>query len=116
MARINRRENVEPTKPTLSVGSDDYAKYSSEPERPPSSREDRVGVLDPTGVPEPDLPAHRRRAKMGPKKDAVSFRFNAAQRRLLNIAVVRTDMTQQELLESLVWETLEERFGEFDTM
>lgn len=59
----------------------------------------------------PDLPAHRLRAKSGPKKDAVSFRFNAAQRELLNIAVAHEDMSQQELLETLIWEVLEERYG-----
>lgn len=76
----------------------------------------------PTAKPEPptpprpeipvNLPAHRRRAKSGPKKDAVSFRFNAAQRDLLNVAVAHEDLSQQQLLESLVWEILEDRYGE----
>lgn len=59
-----------------------------------------------------NLPAHRRRARSGPKKDAVSFRFNAAQRDLLNVAVAHEDLSQQQLLESLIWETLEDRYGE----
>ena len=59
-----------------------------------------------------NLPAHRRRARSGPKKDAVSFRFNAAQRDLLNVAVAHEDLSQQQLLESLIWEILEDRYGE----
>lgn len=76
----------------------------------------------PTAQPEPrtpprpaipvNLPAHRRRARSGPKKDAVSFRFNAAQRDLLNVAVAHEDLSQQQLLESLIWEILEDRYGE----
>lgn len=61
--------------------------------------------------PMPDLPAHRLRAKRGAKKDGALFRFNEEQRKLLDAAVLYEDMKQQELLESLVWEVLEERYG-----
>ncbi|WP_152539315.1 hypothetical protein [Nesterenkonia sp. AN1] len=78
---------------------------------PSAEQHKPVSTTKAASVPQPDLPAHRRRAKAGPKKDAVSFRFNTAQRELLNVAVAQADMTQQELLESLIWETLEDRYG-----
>lgn len=79
--------------------------------RPSLGQQKPVTTAPTPSIPQPDLPPHRRRAKAGPKKDAVSFRFNAAQRELLNVAVIHADMTQQELLESLIWETLEEQYG-----
>lgn len=96
------------------VDNPDFDKFGDEAELPPSAREALAESTTPAALVNPDLPAHRRRAKSGTKVDAVSFRFNAAQRRLLNIAVARLDTTQQELLETLIWEPLEERFGHLD--
>lgn len=64
-----------------------------------------------TAPPRPDLPAHRQRAKTGIKGPGMNFRYNASQRQLLDYAVAMEDMTKQELIESLVWPLLEERYG-----
>lgn len=67
-----------------------------------------------TSVPSarPDLPRHRQRAKTGTKGPGTSFRYNKSQGRLLDYAVEMEDMKKQELLESLVWPLLEEKYGD----
>lgn len=60
----------------------------------------------------PDLPMHRQRAKTGTKGPGTSFRYNKSQGRLLDYAVEMEDMKKQELLESLVWPILEEKYGD----
>ena len=60
----------------------------------------------------PDLPRHRQRAKTGTKGPGTSFRYNKSQGRLLDYAVEMEDMKKQELLESLVWPILEEKYGD----
>lgn len=112
---INRARRVESEEAGPKAADDpEFEKFGAEAELSPSAREALTQQVTPKTLINPDLPAHRRRAKSGTKIDAVSFRFNAAQRRLLNIAVARSDMTQQELLESLIWEPLEERYGDLD--
>lgn len=46
------------------------------------------------------------------KIDAYNFRFNEAQRRLLDHAKEETGKSFQRLIEELVWPALEEQFGE----
>lgn len=46
------------------------------------------------------------------KIDAYNFRFNDAQRRLLDHAKEETGKSYQRLIEELVWPALEEQFGE----
>lgn len=60
----------------------------------------------------PNLPPHRQRAKTGIKGPGMNFRYNASQRTLLDYAVAMEDMTKQELIESLVWPILEDRYGD----
>lgn len=60
----------------------------------------------------PDLPRHRQRAKTGTKGPGTSFRYNKSQGRLLDYAVEMEDMKKQELLESLIWPILEEKYGD----
>ncbi|WGP08107.1 hypothetical protein [Brevibacterium oceani] len=60
----------------------------------------------------PDLPRHRLRAKTGTKGPGTSFRYNKSQGRLLDYAVEMEDMKKQELLESLIWPILEEKYGD----
>lgn len=45
------------------------------------------------------------------KIDAYNFRFNDAQRRLLDHAKEETGKSYQRLIEELVWPALEEQFG-----
>jgi disulfide oxidoreductase YuzD len=71
-----------------------------------------ASVVD--GLEAPTAPATvswKERAKSR-KIDAYNFRFNDAQRRLLDHAKEETGKSYQRLIEELVWPVLEEQFGD----
>lgn len=102
MSKISRRNTTRGIDPKA---VEEFA--AAAPENTPTPPE------EPTTPPaRPDLPRHRQRAKTGTKGPGTSFRYNKSQGRLLDYAVEMEDMKKQELLESLIWPILEEKYGD----
>lgn len=58
----------------------------------------------------PDMPDWKRRNKE-PKTGGINFRASSSQLDLLRQAALEEDISQQKVLERLVWPILEERYG-----
>lgn len=102
MNKISRRNTTRDIDPKA---VEEFAAAAAE-NTPPTPEEPTI----PTA--RPDLPRHRQRAKTGTKGPGTSFRYNKSQGRLLDYAVEMEDMKKQELLESLIWPILEEKYGD----
>lgn len=102
MNKISRRNTTRDIDPQA---VEEFAAAAAE-NTPPTPEE------PPAPTARPDLPRHRQRAKTGTKGPGTSFRYNKSQGRLLDYAVELEDMKKQELLESLIWPILEEKYGD----
>lgn len=102
MSKISRRNTTRDIDPRA---VEEFAAAAAE-NSPPRPEEPT------TPAARPDLPRHRQRAKTGTKGPGTSFRYNKSQGRLLDYAVEMEDMKKQELLESLIWPILEEKYGD----
>lgn len=102
MNKISRRNTTRDIDPKA---VEEFAAAAAE-NTPPTPEEPTIPAA------RPDLPRHRQRAKTGTKGPGTSFRYNKSQGRLLDYAVEMEDMKKQELLESLVWPILEEKYGD----
>lgn len=100
-----------PTTPTTQTAPAPAASTVPGDEPAPAPAPKRAATPRKPTAPAPNLPPHRVRAKAQRKTTGTSFRFNPSQGELLRHAAAMEDTSIQELLETLVWPVLEERYG-----